>query len=170
MKKFVLNRLRSEIQKLHQQIEGIDLDAGVLELDLTDVMNHKQRMDLLAMILFLRTRHDSPGNILFNVLHDLEGLRSVHLGREGSQFFVPRSAGYAKRHPVREEYETEFEHKLGPVVVNRGIGGPKGPFGAFVRKQNGCLARLSAIDMHRDPYKVVLALEAYPSKTIWRKP
>jgi hypothetical protein len=60
-----------------------------------------------------------------------------------------------------QEYETEFEHELGPVVISRGIGRSIDPFGAFIRKPNGSLKRFRPIRLHIEPIGVLRQLDEY---------
>lgn len=58
-------------------------------------MDSAQRMDLASMIEFLEQKRTPIDTILFNVLHDLNGLKAIHLGQPHGDCFIPRCAGYA---------------------------------------------------------------------------
>lgn len=92
-----LKELRETILKI-AEMAARHLDRLDLDMDLTVAMNQEQRDDLAAMIDFLLNDADiTPDAIIFNILHDLHGLRAVYQGHPGANCFLPRSFGYASR-------------------------------------------------------------------------
>ena len=53
--------------------------------------------DLDTYINHMIKQKERPHGILFNVLHDIYGLMDKKNKKPGSQFFSPRTAGWAKR-------------------------------------------------------------------------
>jgi len=84
------------IKELAKQAKW-DIDLMDVGCTLTNAMNKKQIADLNAMIKFLQKCDDSPGSILANVLHDLNGLKAVYFKQQSGAGFSPRSFGYAKK-------------------------------------------------------------------------
>ncbi|MCE5184548.1 MAG: hypothetical protein LLF76_00285 [Planctomycetaceae bacterium] len=64
--------------------------------------------------------------------------------------------------------ETNFLHRIGPVVICTGIGDTM--YGAYAVKPNGSLKRLQQIEQDKNWTMVSARLDMYKGKTIWRKP
>ena len=62
---------------------------------------------------------------------------------------------------MQNELKTPYRHKLGPVVVSQGIGGSRGPWGAYIRKASGSLKRFKPIGLQATPLQVLKKLEEY---------
>jgi len=63
--------------------------------------------------------------------------------------------------------ETEYEYRLGPVVISQGIGDKL--YGAFIVKPNGSLRRFVPIEMHPRADVVKFFLKNYRGRSIWKK-
>lgn len=70
------------------------MDVGIT---LTVAMSKEQLDDLSAMINFLEGSQMLPAEILYNVLHDLTGLKAIHLDDPHGIGFSPRSKGYRNK-------------------------------------------------------------------------
>lgn len=90
-------QLQKEIVELAKKA-GQELDKVDIGITLTVAMNSAQRDDLEAMMDFLtQQKKMKPSELLFNVLHDLYGLKAVYQGLPAGDCFCPRSHGYAAR-------------------------------------------------------------------------
>ncbi len=76
---------------------GLTVDRMDIGITLTVAMNQEQREDLVVMMGFLVGQKMSSGEILYNLLHDLGGLKAIYLKDPHGKCFSPRSSGYAKR-------------------------------------------------------------------------
>jgi hypothetical protein len=91
--------MEEQIKQLEFEVSGEtveDLDIELL-MDIEFATTVKQRCDLLAMIEVSKKKAINASEILYNVLHDLVGLRCVYLEHPSGRCFVPRSFGYVKK-------------------------------------------------------------------------
>ena len=89
--------LEQKIFALAELAEWDNIDRTDVGMTISIAMTDEQRDDLAAMIDFLESQKDAPSSIMANVIHDLCGLRAVHLGEPRGDCFSPRSSGYAER-------------------------------------------------------------------------
>lgn len=71
-----------------------DIDVMDIGITLSEAMTREQIEDLAAMIEYLRKTDMSAREVLYNALHDLQGLKSIFLEDEAGLCFSPRSTGY----------------------------------------------------------------------------
>ncbi len=70
------------------------MDIGIT---LSVAMNQEQREDLVVMMGYLVGQKMDAEEILYNILHDLNGLKAIYLKDSTGIGFVPRSHGYSKK-------------------------------------------------------------------------
>jgi hypothetical protein len=75
----------------------VPVDRMDIGITLSVAMNQAQREDLVAMMGFLVGQKMSAGEILSNLLHDLNGLKAIYLDDPHGIGFSPRSFDYAKK-------------------------------------------------------------------------
>ena len=75
---------------------NVEVDRMDISITLTVAMTPLQVDDLAAMMAFL-LREETPSAALSNTIHDLGGLKAIHLKDPHGDCFVPRSAGYAAK-------------------------------------------------------------------------
>ncbi|KKL86213.1 hypothetical protein LCGC14_1946940 [marine sediment metagenome] len=73
---------------------GTEIDRMDIGITLSTAMTKEQREDLVAMMGFLVGQKMEPATILYNLLHDLNGLKAVYLKDPAGKCFSPRSSGY----------------------------------------------------------------------------
>jgi len=76
---------------------GTKIDRMDIGITLSVAMSKEQREDLVAMMGFLVGQKMEPAKILFNLLHDLDGLKAIYLNDPHGIGFLPRSAGYRNK-------------------------------------------------------------------------
>ena len=70
------------------------IDRMDIGITLFVAMTKEQREDLVVMMGFLVGKKMDPAEILYNLLHDLNGLKAVYLKDPTGDGFLPRSHGY----------------------------------------------------------------------------
>lgn len=87
------------LQVIKSYHEKVDIPCDTIDIGITlNKMSQEQRDDLAAMIQWLHENtYGDDSYLLYQVLHDLNGLKAVFLGLPEGQCFSPRSSGYAKK-------------------------------------------------------------------------
>ena len=76
---------------------GREIDRKDIGITLTVAMTQGQLEDLVVMMGFLVGQKKSASYILGNIMHDLNGLKAIHLELPEGDGFSPHSFGYAKK-------------------------------------------------------------------------
>ena len=89
--------LQQKIEELFQSADYHNYDSLDLGCTLLTAMSEEEKDDLSAMIDCLEDSGVEPGQIAFNVIHDLSGCKARHFHLPRGDCFLPRSHGYTKR-------------------------------------------------------------------------
>lgn len=95
-----MTELESKIRALTEAL-SYELDPIDLGITVTVAMTAKQVEDLEAMFDSLMAGSMNKIEVLYNILHDLGGLKAAYLNKQEAHYvddcFVPRSSGYAAK-------------------------------------------------------------------------